>query len=306
MSEKFNKIVLVDPTGLKDWAIAELQKFSVKELDNYTDYPETESELVRRIGDAECVFVSWNTQITEEVMKRCPGIKYIGMCCSLYDELSANVDISYARKNGITVTGIRDYGDEGLTEFILSELIRLVKGLGTHQWKGGPVELTNRKLGIIGMGTTGKMLAKTALAFQMEVYFYDRSRKTDFEENGIKYVPLKQLLSTCEIISTHLPKNTEILDSAHFSVLGNGKILVNTSLGLTFEKTSFLKWVKCEGNYAIFDNCGVAGNHEEFSKYSHIITTEKVAGWTAEAIERLSQKVVQQLNSYVAKKDAVQ
>lgn len=306
MDKKFNKITLVDSTGLNDWAVIELQKFSAQELENYNDCPETEAELIRRIGNAECIFVSWNTQITKEVIKACPAIKYIGMCCSLYDELSANVDIGYARKNGIEVTGIRDYGDEGLIEFIFSELIRLIKGLGAHQWKEAPVELTNRKIGIIGMGTTGQMLAKTAMAFQMEVCYYDRSREKEAEENGIKYMPLEQLLSSCEIVSTHLPKNTKLLNSEHFSILGDGKILVNTSLGLTFEKNSFLEWVKNKRNYAILDDCGVAGHHEEFNKYSQIITNEKVAGWTVEAIERLSLKVIEQLNKYVGKNNIVQ
>ncbi len=36
-------------------------------------------------------------------------LKYIGMCCSLYDENSANVDIITAGKNNISVKGINDY-----------------------------------------------------------------------------------------------------------------------------------------------------------------------------------------------------
>jgi lactate dehydrogenase-like 2-hydroxyacid dehydrogenase len=60
------------------------------------------------------------------------------MCCSLYDERSANVDVKAAGEQGITVHGIRDYGDEGLVEFIFAELTYLFKGLGRHQWKTEP------------------------------------------------------------------------------------------------------------------------------------------------------------------------
>lgn len=38
-------------------------------------------------------------------------LKYIGMCCGLYDEKSSNVDIEIERKNNIEVRSIRDYGD---------------------------------------------------------------------------------------------------------------------------------------------------------------------------------------------------
>lgn len=298
---KFNKIVLVDKTGLRNWAISELQKYSKEEVDIYSDYPKADSILIDRIAKAECALVSWNTQISEKVMKECSHLKYIGMCCSLYDESSANVDITFAKDNHITVKGVRDYGDEGLIEFIISELIRLIKGLGENQWKDEPVELTNRKLGIIGMGRTGQMLADRAKAFQMDVNYYNRSRKWNVENKGVKYMPLAELLSTCEIISTHLPKNTKLLDENLFEILGNGKILINTSLGLSFDKDHFLNWIHGNNNYAIFDGDGIGEHQEEFKKYKQIIISEKVGGWTSEAIDRLSKKVIENLKGYLEK-----
>ncbi|WP_208394697.1 Rossmann-fold NAD(P)-binding domain-containing protein [Mucilaginibacter gilvus] len=133
----FNKIVIVDDTGLGSRAIRELEQFAVGGVIKYDDIPKTESEIIKRVDDSECALVSWNTRISEDVLKKCPGLKYVGMCCSLYDEASANVDIKFARENNIVVKGVRDYGDEGLVEYILAELIRLVKGIGPHQWKEG-------------------------------------------------------------------------------------------------------------------------------------------------------------------------
>jgi len=301
LNMKFNKIVLIDKTGLRNWAISELQKYSKEKIDVYSDYPKASSILVDRIGEADCLLVSWNTQISEQVMKVCSSLRYIGMCCSLYDEASANVDIKYAKNNNIEVRGIRDYGDEGLIEFIISELIRLIKGLGENQWKDEPVELTNRKLGIIGMGTTGQMLANRAKAFHMNVSYYSRSRKSDIENSGVSYMPLKELLSTCEILSIHLPKHSCVLDDDLFKVFGDGKVLINTSLGLTFEKDSFLKWINGNNNYAIFDDDGIGEHKEEFKNYRQIISSEKVGGWTAEAIDRLSEKVIENLTDYLKK-----
>ena len=153
---KFNKIVCVDKTKLRDWALEELQKYSEEKIENYIDYPESEEEVLQRIGDAEVVFVSWHTPIDESIIKKCPSLKYIGMCCRLYDDESDNVAVQFARANGIVVKGIRDYGDPGVVEFIISEMVRLFHGLGEHQWKDMPVELTDKKFGIIGLGTTGQ------------------------------------------------------------------------------------------------------------------------------------------------------
>lgn len=295
---KFNKIVLVDNTGLRDWAIAKIKGYAKEVVADYDDYPTNESIIIDRIGNADAMLVSWNTVISENVIKQCPNLKYIGMCCSLYDESSANVHVKYAKANAIEVRGVRDYGDEGLIEYIISELIQLIKGLGPHQWKAEPVELTNRKLGIIGMGTTGEMLAERAKAFQMDVHYYSRNRKLEAENKGVKYLPLAELLSTCEVVSIHLPKNTQVLNRELFDAFGDGKILINTSLGLTFEKDSFLNWIQGKRNFAIMDGDGVGNAKKEFQKYPQIIMSKKVGGWTFEAKNRLSEKVVENIKDY--------
>ena len=79
----------------------------------YRDVPGSDAEMVRRIGDADAVLLSYTSRMGKEVIAQCPNIRYIGMCCSLYSEESANVDIAYARTRGIQVLGIRDYGDRG-------------------------------------------------------------------------------------------------------------------------------------------------------------------------------------------------
>ncbi|MFD1095628.1 NAD(P)-dependent oxidoreductase [Salegentibacter chungangensis] len=297
---KINKIVCVDNTKLKDWAVEELQQYSEQGVDNHKDYPGSEEEVLNRIGDAEAVLVSWRTELGEEIIRQCPNLKYIGMACSLYDDESANVAVNFAREQGIAVTGIRDYGDPGVIEFIISELVRLLHGFGEQQWKEMPVELTGRKIGIIGLGTTGQMLAECLLPFGADLHYFSRSRKPEWEEKGLKYLGLDELLQESEIISLHLPKNTEILKSPEFAQFGEGKILVNTSLGLPFREDAFKKWLEKDGNYAIFDGDGGASLTEETKNSSRLIANPKSAGWSAETHQRLSEKVVRNLKAYLS------
>jgi phosphoglycerate dehydrogenase-like enzyme len=300
---QFNKIAFIDLTGLNDWAVEQLQAFSQEKIVPPNTFPQSEEEIIRRIGDAECALVSWKTQVNQKVIAACPKLQYIGMCCSLYDEKSANVDIAFARKKGITVKAVRDYGDEGLVEYIISELLQLTKGIGPHQWKKDPVELTHRKLGIIGLGVTGQMLADRLKAFNMDLYYYSRTRKPKAELAGIQYLTLPDLLEKVEIISIHLPKHSSILGMKEFDTFGNRKILINTSIGLTFEKEPFLEWVQKEGNYAIMDGCGIRPYEEELMSYPSILATKVVSGWTTEAKHRLSQKVVTTLKEFVRAKE---
>lgn len=292
---KFNKIVCLDETKLQDWALEELQLFSEQEIDNYSDYPETDEEILSRIGNAEAVLVSWHTEITQEIIKRCPNLKYIGMCCSLYDDASANVAVNAAREKGIVVKGIRDYGDPGVIEFVISELIRLLHGLGENQWKDMPLELTNRKIGIIGLGTTGKMLAECLVPFGADLYYFSRSRKKEWEAKGVKFLSLKNLLRKAEIISIHLPKKTQLLKEEEFNDFGKGKILINTSLGLPFEEAAFERWIETPSNFAIFDGDGRKELGKGLQQSSNVISVEKSAGWSKETQRRLSEKVLENI-----------
>lgn len=294
---RFNKIVSVDNTGLVEPVKAKLYELA-NEVVFYEDFPTENAQISSRIDDADCVLVSWNTRIDREVILTCPNIKYIGMCCSLIDESSSNVDIPTARERGIKVLGVRDYGDEGVAEFIISELIRLLHGYGEHQWKQDVMELTQQKLGIIGLGAVGTMLAERALAFGMQVYYYNRSRKPELEAKGIAYRELEALLQEVDILSTCLPRNTKVLYKEHFDRLGNNKILVNTALGPTFDVAAFQEWISKAGNYAIFDKVAMGIYFDEFSKIHKLIYSDKTAGWTAQAKERMSYKVLDNIQTY--------
>lgn len=292
----FDKIVSVDYTGMIPEVKDALSKLA-KEVVYYEDYPTDNAEIIKRVKDADVILVSWNTKIEKEVIDSCANLKYVGMCCSLIDESSANVDIKACRERNIPVLGVRDYGDEGVVEFILSEMIKLLHGFGPHQWKSGVLELSNQNLGIIGMGTLGKMLADRAVAFGMNVYYYSRTRKESIETDKIKYLPLEELLKTVDMVSTHLPRHTKVLEKEHFKIFGSNKIFINTSLGPTYDVDGFLEWMNDDSNYSIMDGEAMGIYKEDFLKLQHLISSNKVSGWTEQAKARLSWKVLDNIKT---------
>ncbi len=295
---KFNRIVCVDKTKLQEWAIKELQEFSIEEIEVYNDYPSSKEEILKRIQGVDAVLVSWHTELDEEIIEKSPNLKYIGMACSLYDDASANVAVKFARSRGITVTEIRDYGDPGVAEFVVAQLVYLMHGLGKNQWRGMPEELTHKKIGIVGLGATGQLMAECLLPFGVDLHYFSRTRKKEWEEKGVKYKSLPELLRTVEILSFHLPRSTRIIKSPEFALFGTGKILINTSLGLPFKKEAFKEWIKREGNFAIFDGDGKKELPAEIEGFSNVITSEKSAGWSAETEKRLSRKVLDNLKNF--------
>ena len=297
---KFNQIVAIDHTRLKDWAWPELQKYSEKPIQIFDDQPGSEEEIIQRIGEADAVLVSWRTFLSKQIIKSCPNLKYIGMCCSLYDESSANVNIKAARELGIVVKGVRDYGDEGVVEFVFSELIRLFKGIGPHQWIEEPRELKGKTLGIIGMGVTGSMVAAAGLAFGMKVQYFSRTKKPNWDAKGVPWQPLHTLLSESQVISTHLPRNTFILGEKEFAVMQADAIWINTSLGPTYELEALKRWLsKGTNNYLILDADGLENSWYSLKDSPRILLTRIQSGSTFEAKDRLTQKALTNLMEFV-------
>ena len=179
----FSKLVAIEPVSLIPPAEEKLHDYA-REVVLYRDIPADDEEILRRIGDADAVLVSYTSRITRAVLERCEHVRYIGMCCSLYSEESANVDIACAREHGITVLGIRDYGDRGVVEYVLHELTGLLHGFGMPMLRDEPVEITGLKVGVVGLGVSGRMIAD-ALAFMgAEISYFARAPKADADAAG--------------------------------------------------------------------------------------------------------------------------
>ena len=225
----------------------------------YRDVPASDAEMVRRIGDADAVLLSYTSRMGKEVIAQCPNIRYIGMCCSLYSEESANVDIAYARTRGIQVLGIRDYGDRGVVEYVLHELTGLLHGFGMPMLRDEPVEITGLKVGIVGLGVSGRMIADALQFMGAEISYFARSAKPDAEAAGMTYKPLAQLLADSEVVFTCLNKNVLLLGENEFAQLGAGKVLFNTSIGPGFDSAALEKWLDLPDTHFFCDTRAAAG-----------------------------------------------
>lgn len=301
----FEKIVAVDETLLNDTAIATLSTLG-REVEIYHDFPTEESEVIRRIGNADCLLVSFRTPIRRAVLDACPDIRYIGMCCTLYNPESSNVDVIEARRRGITVLGVKDYGDEGVVEYVVSELVRLLHGFGTLRWREQSSELTGRKVGIIGLGKTGRMIADAMHFFGADVSYYSRTRKPDAEASGIAYRPLGSLLEEAEIVCTCLPRNNYLLGDEEFGIMGNGKILVNTSVGPTFDTEALKRWLhRCPGSYYLCDATGMGPLETELCDIPNVLYTPHISGKSEQSIERLSRKALDNIRQYMQNEGAL-
>ncbi len=296
----FKKIVAIEPVGLVPPAARKLHDFA-QDVVLFGDVPRDDAEIIGRIGDADAVLLNYTSRIGESVLDACPGIRYIGMCCSLYSEESANVDIRAARARNIAVAGIRDYGDQGVVEYVVSELIRYLHGFGAKQWQEQPVELAGLKVGIVGLGTSGRMIADGLQALGADLYYFSRTRKPDAEAKGIKYLPLRELLGMVDAVCACLNKNVILFGDEQFAWLGNHKIMFNTSIGPAHDVPALARWLEHGGNEFFCDTAAALGDETgKLLANRHVNCLNRSCGRTRQAMERLSEKVLKNIETYLA------
>ena len=293
---KFRKLVAIEPVSLIPAAEKKLYDYA-EEVIMYDDIPSDDDEIASRIGDADAVLLSYTSRLEKPALEKCPDVRYIGMCCSLYSPESANVDILYAQSRGITVTGIRDYGDEGVVEYVVSELVRLFHGFGQDAWEGMPREITGLKVGIVGLGKSGGMIADAMKFFGASVSYFARSAKDWATEKGYVFKPLKDVLAESEVIFCCLNKNTVLLHEEEFKALGNRKIVFNTGLSPAWDEQPFLEWLKGD-NLCFCDTIGALGG-EHILDHPNVRCMKVSTGRTRQAFDRLSEKVLANIEGFI-------
>jgi len=203
-----------------------------------------DAQVVERIGDAEIIMTN-KAPITEELFELCPSIRLVCVLATGYNL----VDCQAARRRGIFICNVPDYGTNAVAQFTFSLLLELCNQVGFHndlvhqgEWSRCPIfcfwstpqmELAGKTLGIIGFGRIGRAVGRIANAMGMHVLAYNRSRHPEGAAIG-QYVDLDTLLAQADIVSLHCPltpENAGMINSAAINKMKDGAILLNTARG---------------------------------------------------------------------------
>jgi len=195
-----------------------------------------------QIGDAEIVLCN-KVMITDEVMEKCPNIKYIGLFATGYN----NIDIPASVKHGITVCNAGSYSTNAVAQqtfaYILdycnriSEYDELVKNDGwinSKTFSKFPFktqELLGKTLSIIGYGAIGRTVAKIADAFGMNVVINTRTKP---ENCPYELVSMDEAFSRADFLTVHCPltqQTAEIINREHLALMKKTAVVINTARG---------------------------------------------------------------------------
>ncbi|KAF2200767.1 D-isomer-specific 2-hydroxyacid dehydrogenase-like protein [Delitschia confertaspora ATCC 74209] len=169
-----------------------------------------------------------------------------------------NIDIDACTRRGIQVAStpvaVNDATADVAMFLMLGALRRITPSFqAVHQgkWKGSDPRLghdpKNKVLGILGMGGIGSAVATRAKAFGMKVQYHNRSRLSENEEQGAKYVGFEELLKTSDVLSLNLSLNAStrhIISKEQFDMMKDGIIIVNTARGPLIDEAALVDALK--------------------------------------------------------------
>lgn len=234
-----------------------------------------------------------------------------------------NIPIEKCTEKGIVVFNTPGANSTGVKELVIASLLlssrKIVKGIewaqslkgkgdevpklvekGKSQFEGP--EIKNKKIGVIGLGAIGVMVANDCVALGMEVMGYDPyisvKAAWGLSSSVIRATSLDHILSTCDYITIHVPLTNETkntLNKEKFEIMKKGMRIINLARGGLVSNKDLLEAIK-DGTVA----CYVTDFPEdELLGIDEIITIPHLGASTPESEENCAVMAVNQLRDYL-------
>ncbi|MBU4272829.1 MAG: C-terminal binding protein [Planctomycetes bacterium] len=211
-----------------------------------------EQDLAGKIEDADAIMLYHILGLTHKTIEQLNRCKLIVRCGVGYD----NIDHALARRRGIPVANVPDYGTEEVADSAIGLMMAMIRGItrinsllreAIGPWMYTQVvplhRLRGRVFGIVGLGRIGTAAALRAKALGMDVVFYDPYKPCGYEKAvGVRRVEhVDELFAQSHVLSLHCPLTEEtfhLIDRRTIATLPAGAYLINTARGAVVDATS--------------------------------------------------------------------
>ena len=211
--------------------------------------------LLERAAGCEMVITN-KTPFDRETIAKLPDLKYIGVLATGYNV----VDIEACRERGIAVTNVPEYGTYATAQMTIALLLEIADRVGLHtdsvmngEWVTAPqfsyfkaplIELSGKRLHIIGFGKIGRRVAAIASALGMNVSATPHnlvSSEEKVEGYAVKMISLEEGLAEADVVTLHCPLTPEtnaLINEERIAMMKDGAILLNCSRGPVIDESA--------------------------------------------------------------------
>lgn len=203
-------------------------------LEKYTD----QNDFVKAVADVDAVIIR-SDKANKQVIDAGKNLKIVVRAGAGYD----NIDLEACTQKGIVAMNTPGQNSNAVAELALGMMVYQAR----NQFDGkSGTELRDKTIGIHAYGNVGKLVAKIAKGFGMDVYAYDPFvSKAEIEKDGVKALnSVEELYKNCQYISLHIPANDKTKKSINYALLSampEGAALVNTARKEVINEDDLLK-----------------------------------------------------------------
>ena len=212
------------------------------------------AELEGALAPAEFMVCYPNVKMHDSFYRAAPRLKLVQLLSAGYDA----VDIEAARRAKVPVSNNGGANAISVAEHAIMLMLTVARkvpwqhaNVAGGRWRGnGPAprmyELYDKTLGIVGLGTIGKKVARLARAFGMRVQYYDIARLSEDAEDalGVRFRLLRELLRTSDVVSLNVPLNAStrhMIGADELALMKPTAILVNTCRGPVIDEPALVR-----------------------------------------------------------------
>ncbi len=294
-------------------------KIARETLEKYCNYYEsTWDTLDNQIAEQTTILiVRLEKYIDKNVLNKFKNLKIIISATTGVD----HIDINYIKKNKIKLLSLR--GEEDFLKSIpstaehtwalLMSLIRNIPSANNsvkeNLWNRDlyrGYQLKNKTIGIIGLGRTGLMVAHYAIAFEMNIIYYD---PFVLNKSFKKVENLNALIENSDIITihVHLNKSTINLLNTNLNKIKLGAYLINTSRGrilnekiaVSLLKKGIIKGIASDVLSTELVDIKKSPLFNAFIENENIIITPHIGGATFDAMHQTEEFMATKLIKYI-------
>jgi D-3-phosphoglycerate dehydrogenase len=216
-----------------------------------------------------------------------------------------NIDVPACTRYEILVTNVPGANSEAVAEFAICALLAFTRNLvpavssmAEGRWEGSSfigTECAGKKLGVIGLGAIGQLVAERAQALGMEVVYNDIVRNHEFERtSGVTYVEQEELLRGADAVSLHvpaIPETRNLINEHALSLMKPTASLFNFSRGEVVDEEALVEALRqrqiAGAALDVFRQEPLALDHP-LRTFDNVLLTPHMAGYSREANERIS------------------
>ena len=254
----------------------------------------TEEEACEAVKDAT-LLLAWPNRptVTRKVLESAKSVELIQFGSVGYD----SIDLEAATELKIPVANNPGFASNSVAEHTIMLMLMVLKKAQERERH----ELRGKTLGILGLGSIGREVARLANAFGVEILYHNRNRLSEAEEDslGVMYCTFDRLLTDSDILSVHVPLNEEtrgIIGTDEIAKMRDGAIIVNTARKEVVDESAVFEALE-GGKLFGFGTDFVPDR--SISDYINVIMTPHVSAFTVEGVIRAKAQLFDNVSRFL-------